>query len=63
MATIISSFGLPYRASKSCLNWDDLTFFDIDFFCEEIEDVPKSVDVTVGPFTYNVKIRVKFVSE
>ncbi|KAG1347823.1 hypothetical protein COCNU_06G016520 [Cocos nucifera] len=60
---IISSFGLPHRASKHCLKWEDLTSFDLDFFCEDIEDVPNSVNVSVGPFIYNVQIRVNFVSE
>ena len=35
MAMIIRGFGLPHRASKSCLKWEDLTPFDFDFFCEE----------------------------
>lgn len=58
VAAIISSFGLPHGASKHCLNWQDLTSFDLDFFCEEIEDVPDSVNVSVGSFSYNVKIKI-----
>ncbi|KAG1358679.1 hypothetical protein COCNU_08G001250 [Cocos nucifera] len=62
-ATIVSSFGLPHRASKSCLKWEDLTSFDLDFFCEDIEDVPRSINVTVEPFISNVKGRINFISE
>lgn len=63
VATIISSFGFPHRASKACLRWDDLTTFDLDFFCDDIDDIPESVNVTVGPFTYIVQIKINFVSE
>ena len=53
MAAIISSFGVPHRVSRKYLRWEDLSSFDLQFFCESIEDVPESVDVSVGPFTYN----------
>ncbi|KAG1330807.1 hypothetical protein COCNU_02G007750 [Cocos nucifera] len=62
-AAIVSSFGLPHRASKACLKWDDLTSFDLDLFCEAIEDVPDYVNVSVGDFMCNIQIRVNFVSE
>ncbi|EHA8587875.1 hypothetical protein COCNU_scaffold003431G000040 [Cocos nucifera] len=51
------------NSSKSCLKWEDLTSFNLDFFCEVIDDVPESIDVTVGPFVYNGTVRVNFVSE
>ena len=43
VATIISSFGSPCRASHSSLRWEDLSGFDIVFFCETVKNVPKSI--------------------
>lgn len=57
LAAIRSSFGTPHRASLECLCWDDLTSFDINFFCEEMEDIPDSINVTIEPFIYNVEVR------
>ncbi|KAG1335031.1 hypothetical protein COCNU_03G011500 [Cocos nucifera] len=58
---IIFSFGLFHRASKSCLKWEDLTSFDLEFFCDDVEDISKSVNVTACPFTYNVQIHINFI--
>lgn len=63
MGAIASSFGLPHRASKSCLHREDLTSFDFDFFYEEIDNILEFVQVTVGSLSYNVKVRINFVSE
>lgn len=62
VAIIVSSFGLPYQTSKSCLCWKDFTLFDF-FFCEDIESVAESAEETMGSLTYNVKVRVNFVFE
>ena len=54
VATILSGFGVPYRASKTSLRWEDLTSFDVVFFREEME---------IGQFIYKVSMMINFVSE
>lgn len=63
VATIISGFGTPCRASRTSLRWDDLSGFDMVFYCEEYENIPEKIEVTVGPFTYSVSIIINFVAE
>ncbi|KAG1342246.1 hypothetical protein COCNU_05G004750 [Cocos nucifera] len=63
VAMIVLSFGLPHRASKSCLKWENLASFDLDFFCDDIDEIPESVSVNVGPHVFNVQIRINFISE
>ncbi|KAG1330349.1 hypothetical protein COCNU_02G003170 [Cocos nucifera] len=63
VAGIISGFAVPHRASRTSLRWDDLTGFDIIFFCEDISSIPKKVEVTVGSRTYSVGIVINFITE
>lgn len=59
---IVSSFGLPHRLSRSSLKWKDLTSFDLELLCDDVDDIPEYVNVIVGPFTYNVQVKINFVS-
>ncbi|KAG1342316.1 hypothetical protein COCNU_05G005450 [Cocos nucifera] len=60
VATIISSFGMPFWANRSSLRWDNITSFDIQFYCKDLADIPEIIQVTIGPHTYAVRLIVKF---
>ena len=45
---IISGFAVPHRASRSSLRWEDITGFDIVFFCEDISSILEMIKVMVG---------------
>ncbi|KAG1362841.1 putative GEM-like protein 7 [Cocos nucifera] len=49
--------------SKSHLKSEDLTSFDLEFFCDGVEDIPESVNAIAGPFSYNVQIHINFITE
>ena len=63
IATIISGFGIPHRASRSSLQWEDLRSFDIVFFSENIESIPEVIKVTTGSHIYSVNLTVNYVVE
>ena len=60
---IVSSFGLPHKASKSYLKWEDLTSFDLNFFRDDIDEILELVNVTIGPHVFNVSVGMNFISE
>ncbi|KAG1333951.1 hypothetical protein COCNU_03G000700 [Cocos nucifera] len=63
VAGIISGFAIPHRASRSSLRWEDLTEFDIVFYCEDITDIPEKVEETVASRIYTVRIVINFITE
>lgn len=60
MAGIISRFEISFRASGSSINLDDLTNFDLHFFCDSPESIPEIIEVIVGNYCYQVKLVVNF---
>lgn len=59
---IISSFGVPHQDSRSSLNGEDLTSFDVIFFCEEFDDILEFV-VIMGSHVFKVLIVIYDVLE
>ena len=49
VATIIFGFGVLHRASCSSLLWEDLSGFDVVFYCKNFQDILKTIEVIVGP--------------
>ena len=60
VANVISGFGVPIRASQSSTKWEDLSSFDLHFLCEDLEDIPEVVDITVGSFTHHIRVIINY---
>lgn len=55
---IISSFGVPVYANKTCTSWEDLTTFNISFLYEDVNSLPQIIEVTVDYLTYEENKRL-----
>ena len=42
------------------MQWEDLSIFDVYFLYEDLEDIPKVIDIMVGLVTYEVKLQVNY---
>ena len=60
VGNIFFSFGAPLCAKRACKHWEDLTSFDVDFLCENLDSLSEVIEVTVGLHTYEVKLQIKY---